>query len=75
MCVCECRKLSNKQMAETTKRTIRENVGLAAQLNKMSEKTVEIIQVEYTEQSSRTARTLHETTATESVAVETESPS
>ena len=39
------RKLSNKQMAETTKRTIRENVGLTAQLSKMSEKTVEIIQV------------------------------
>ena len=32
-------------MAETTKRTIRENVGLTAQLSKMSEKTVEIIQV------------------------------
>lgn len=41
----EFRKVSNKQMAETTKRTIRENVAINAQLTKMSDKTLEMIQV------------------------------
>ena len=41
----EFRKVSNKQMAETTKRTIRENVSINAQLGKMSDKTLELIQV------------------------------
>lgn len=41
----EFRKVSNKQMAETTKRTIRENVSINAQLAKMSDKTMELIQV------------------------------
>ena len=40
----EFRKVSNKQMAETTKRTIRENVSINAQLAKMSDKTMEMIQ-------------------------------
>lgn len=40
----EFRKVSNKQMAETTKRTIRENVSINAQLSKMSDKTMEMIQ-------------------------------
>lgn len=39
----EFRKVSNKQMAETTKRTIRENVDLNSRLQKMSEKTLELI--------------------------------
>lgn len=39
----EFRKVSNKQMAETTKRTIRENVSINAQLAKMSEKTIDLI--------------------------------
>jgi len=39
----EFRKVSNKQMAETTKRTIRENVSINAQLAKMSDKTMELI--------------------------------
>ena len=39
----EFRKVSNKQMAETTKRTIRENVSINSQLAKMSEKTIELI--------------------------------
>jgi len=39
----EFRKVSNKQMAETTKRTIRENVMINGQLSKMSDKTVEMI--------------------------------
>jgi hypothetical protein len=39
----EFRKVSNKQMAETTKRTIRENVSIQAQLQKMSDKTMELI--------------------------------
>ena len=39
----EFRKVSNKQMAETTKRTIRENVAVNAQLSKVSDKTVELI--------------------------------
>ena len=41
----EFRKVSNKQMADTTKRNIRENVSINAQLAKMSEKTKEMIQV------------------------------
>jgi predicted RNase H-like nuclease (RuvC/YqgF family) len=40
----EFRKVSNKQMAETTKRTIRENVSINAQLSKMSDKTMDLIQ-------------------------------
>ncbi|XP_071946861.1 cilia- and flagella-associated protein 157-like [Antedon mediterranea] len=40
----EFRKVSNKQMADTTKRTIRENVSINAQLGKMSDKTMELIQ-------------------------------
>merc|ERR1719494_701393 len=40
----EFRKVSNKQMAETTKRTIRENVSINTQLAKMSDKTMELIQ-------------------------------
>ena len=39
----EFRKVSNKQMAETTKRTIRDNVSITAQLDKMSVKTLELI--------------------------------
>ena len=42
----EFRKVSNKQMAETTKRTIRENVSINAQLGKMSDKTMELITVQ-----------------------------
>jgi len=41
----EFRKVSNKQMADTTKRNIRENVSINSQLAKMSEKTKELIQV------------------------------
>ena len=40
----EFRKVSNKQMADTTKRTIRENVSINTQLAKMSDKTMELIQ-------------------------------
>ncbi|XP_078502776.1 cilia- and flagella-associated protein 157 [Lissotriton helveticus] len=40
----EFRKVSGNQMAETTKRTIRENVSICAQLAKMSEKSMELIQ-------------------------------
>lgn len=39
----EFRKVSDLQMAETTKRTIRENVAISTQLNKMSDKTMEFI--------------------------------
>ena len=39
----EFRKVSNKQMAETTKRAIRENVMINSQLSKMSDKTVDLI--------------------------------
>ncbi|KAK3087928.1 hypothetical protein FSP39_012548 [Pinctada imbricata] len=39
----EFRRVSNKQMAETTKNTIRENVSITAQLQKMSDKTIELI--------------------------------
>jgi len=38
------RKVSNKQMAETTKRTIRENVSINAQISKMHDKTAELEQ-------------------------------
>ena len=40
----EFRKVSNKQMAETTKRTIRENVAIKTQLSKMSDKIEELIE-------------------------------
>lgn len=40
----EFRKVSNKQMAETTKRTLRENVAINTQLGKMSDKTMDLIQ-------------------------------
>lgn len=39
----EFRKVSNKQMADTTKRAIRENVAINTQLAKMSDKTMELI--------------------------------
>ena len=39
----EFRKVSDLQAAETTKRTIRENVAISQQLSKMSEKTMELI--------------------------------
>lgn len=39
----EFRKVSNKQMAETTKRAIRENVMINTHLVKMSDKTMELI--------------------------------
>ena len=40
----EFRKVSDKQMAETTKRTIRENVTINQQLQKMSEDTTALLQ-------------------------------
>lgn len=40
----EFRRVSNKQMADTTKRTIKENVSINAQLQKMSDKVVELIE-------------------------------
>src|SRR6218665_2590296 len=40
----EFRKISNRQMADTTKRTIRENVAINVQLTKMSDKTMELIE-------------------------------
>ena len=40
----EFRRVSNKQMADTTKRTIKENVSINAQLHKMSDKVVELIE-------------------------------
>ena len=40
----EFRKVSDIQMAETTKRAIRENVSINQQLSKMSEKTIQFIQ-------------------------------
>ncbi|KAG9477680.1 hypothetical protein GDO78_012929 [Eleutherodactylus coqui] len=40
----EFRKVSKTQMAETTKRAIRENVAISSQLAKMSEKSLELIQ-------------------------------
>ena len=39
----EFRKVSDIQMAETTKRTIRENVSINQQLTKVSDKTMELI--------------------------------
>nr|XP_025038385.1 cilia- and flagella-associated protein 157 [Pelodiscus sinensis] len=40
----EFRKVSNSQMAETTKRTIRENVAINLQLAKMSDRSYDLIQ-------------------------------
>ncbi|XP_077140516.1 cilia- and flagella-associated protein 157 [Ranitomeya variabilis] len=40
----EFRRVSNDQMAETTKRAIRENVAVSSQLAKMSEKSLVLIQ-------------------------------
>ncbi|XP_073456546.1 cilia- and flagella-associated protein 157 isoform X1 [Aquarana catesbeiana] len=39
----EFRRVSNNQMAETTKRAIRENVAIGSQLAKMSDKSMELI--------------------------------
>ncbi|KAE8608796.1 hypothetical protein XENTR_v10011609 [Xenopus tropicalis] len=39
----EFRRVSNNQMAETTKRAIRENVSISLQLDKMSDKSIELI--------------------------------
>ena len=39
----EFRKVSDLQMVETTKRTIRENVSISQQLGKMSEKTMALL--------------------------------
>ena len=39
----EFRKVSDLQMVETTKRTIRENVSISQQLSKMSEKTMALL--------------------------------
>ena len=39
----EFRRVSNKQMAETTKRTIRENVAMQEQLKKLSDKALELV--------------------------------
>jgi len=39
----EFRKASNRQIADTAKRTVRENVAICAQLTKISDKTVELI--------------------------------
>ncbi|KAM9324328.1 uncharacterized protein PAF06_000355 [Gastrophryne carolinensis] len=39
----EFRRVSNNQMAETTKRAIRENVAISSQLTKMSDKSMELI--------------------------------
>ncbi|XP_062815949.1 cilia- and flagella-associated protein 157 isoform X1 [Anolis carolinensis] len=40
----EFRKVSNNQMAETTKRTIRENVAISIQLTKITEQSLHLIQ-------------------------------
>ncbi|KAM6430835.1 cilia- and flagella-associated protein 157 [Liasis olivaceus] len=40
----EFRKVSNSQMAETTKRTIRENVSISLQLTKITEQSLQLIQ-------------------------------
>ncbi|XP_063792697.1 cilia- and flagella-associated protein 157 [Pseudophryne corroboree] len=40
----EFRRVSNSQMAETTKRTIRENVSIGSQLTKMSNRSLELMQ-------------------------------
>ena len=42
--VANFRRVADQQMAETTKRALRENVAITSQLKKMSAKTVEIIQ-------------------------------
>lgn len=39
----EFRRVSNKQMADTTKRTIKENVSINNQLQKMSDKVVNMV--------------------------------
>ena len=39
----EFRKVSDQQIADTTRRTIRENVAVTQQLNKMSSKTVGLL--------------------------------
>ncbi|XP_029469960.1 cilia- and flagella-associated protein 157 isoform X2 [Rhinatrema bivittatum] len=44
MVAAEFRKVSVNQMAETTRRTIRENVSIGAQLAKMSDKSMEMVQ-------------------------------
>ncbi len=40
----EFRRVSNKQMADTTKRTIKENVSISTQLQKMSEKVIDLVE-------------------------------
>ncbi|XP_070614909.1 cilia- and flagella-associated protein 157 [Erythrolamprus reginae] len=40
----EFRKVANNQMAETTKRTIRENVSISLQLTKVTEQSLQLIQ-------------------------------
>lgn len=40
----EFRRVSNKQMADTTKRTIKENVSINNQLHKMSKKVIDLIE-------------------------------
>jgi hypothetical protein len=40
----EFRRVSNKQMTDTTKRRIKENVSINNQLHKMSEKSIELIE-------------------------------
>jgi hypothetical protein len=40
----EFRRVSNKQIADTTKRTIKENVSISSQLQKMSDKVTELVQ-------------------------------
>ncbi|XP_063000660.1 cilia- and flagella-associated protein 157 [Elgaria multicarinata webbii] len=40
----EFRKVSNNQMAETTKRTVRENVTISVQLTKITEQSLQLIQ-------------------------------
>lgn len=52
----EFRKVSNSQMAETTKRTIRENATLSLQLGKITEKSLQLIQ-----ENDRLKMTLMET--------------
>jgi galactokinase len=42
--VANFRKVADQQMAETTKRAIRENMTITSQLKKMSTKTMELIQ-------------------------------
>ena len=40
----EFRRVSNKQMADTTKRTIKENVSINTQIQKMSEKILDLVE-------------------------------